>query len=847
MPSSLSKYQSKRNFAVTPEPAEGGEPVAGQLQFVIQKHWASHLHYDLRLELDGVMKSWAVPKGPSLDPSHKRMAVQVEDHPISYNRFEGQIPAGNYGAGKVIVWDKGLWTPLADPLEGYRKGKLHFELHGHKLQGRWTLVRMKGKESDRQPPWLLIKEADDFARSAEDFEVVEAQPDSVAGLAPPLPPAQAPGRAAPAAPAKPKPKAKAKAKASTRTKTSPLPKTLEPQLAVLVDAPPADAEDWAWELKFDGYRMVARKKGAQVQLWTRNGKDWTAKMPGLAQALGRLPLADAWLDGEVVALNAQGLPDFQLLQNAFDGSAQTPLVYYLFDLPFADGHDLRGQPWQARRETLQAALQSSEGLGDAIRLSEAFAGDAAQLLASSCALGMEGIIGKRKDAAYHAGRTADWIKLKCQKRQEFVIGGYTSPKGSRTGLGSLLLGVHDGHGRLVYAGNVGTGFNEASLRELTQQLERIQVRVCPFADPERIDYQAQWVKPMLVAEVAFAGWTAQGRVRQAVFHGLRQDKPARQITREESATMPPTQKAKPAPAAAIEVSHPERVMDASTGVTKLDLVRYYERVGPLMMPHLKGRPTSLMRTPDGVAGEHFFQKHLQTREMEGIVQLPQSLDPEHPPLLSIASIQGLLQAAQFNVVEFHTWNAQRDKILRPDRMTFDLDPGEGVPWSAVQEGAELVRVLLQELGLPAFLKTSGGKGLHVVVPIQRRHDWDTVKGFSKAIVQHLAETIAQRFVAKSGPSNRKGKIFVDYLRNGWGATTVSAWSARARPGMGVSVPIEWGELDQVTSGAHWSITSVEERFRKGNAPWDGYSAAAVSITAAMKQLGYSAEQFAAQR
>lgn len=311
--------------------------------------------------------------------------------------------------------------------------------------------------------------------------------------------------------------------------------------------------------------------------------------------------------------------------------------------------------------------------------------------------------------------------------------------------------------------------------------------------------------------------------------------------------MPPTQKAKPAPAAAIEVSHPERVMDASTGVTKLDLVRYYERVGPLMMPHLKGRPTSLMRTPDGVAGEHFFQKHLQTREMAGIVQLPQSLDPEHPPLLSIASIQGLLQAAQFNVVEFHTWNAQRDKILRPDRMTFDLDPGEGVPWSAVQEGAELVRVLLQELGLPAFLKTSGGKGLHVVVPIQRRHDWNTVKGFSKAIVQHLAETIAQRFVAKSGPSNRKGKIFVDYLRNGWGATTVSAWSARARPGMGVSVPIEWAELDQVTSGAHWSITSVEERFRKGNAPWDGYSAAAVSITVAMKQLGYSAEQSASQR
>lgn len=823
MPSALDKYQAKRNFAKTPEPAGGGESVAGQLQFVIQKHWASHLHYDLRLELDGVMKSWAVPKGPSLDPSHKRMAVQVEDHPISYNRFEGQIPAGHYGAGKVIVWDKGLWLPLADPEEGYRKGKLHFALQGHKLGGRWTLVRMKGKECERQPPWLLIKEADDFARKQEELDIVTARPDSVASEQR-------------AAATKTRTMPTAKRSKPSKAKASALPTTMAPQLAVLADAPPQNAEDWAWELKFDGYRMAARKKGRQLQLWTRNGKDWTAKMPALAAALQHLQLDNAWLDGEVVALNGQGLPDFQRLQNAFDGEATTDLVYYLFDLPFADGQDLRAQPWQERREALQAALDASPSLGDSARLSEAFAGDPAQLLASACALGMEGLVGKRKDAAYHAGRTADWIKLKCGQRQEFVIGGYTRPKGTRTGLGSLLLGVHGSDGQLVYAGNVGTGFNESSLRTLTAQLQKMQTKACPFVDPERIDYQALWVKPQLVAEVAFAGWTAQGRVRHAVFQGLREDKPASQITRERTATMP-TRKQTPTATGGFEVSHGDRIMDASTGVTKLDLVRYYEQVAPLMMEHLQDRPTSLVRTPDGVAGEHFFQKHLQARAMAGIVQLPQSLDPEHPPLLAIAGAEGLAQAAQFNVVEFHTWNARRDKILRPDRMTFDLDPGEGVAWPAVQEAAELVRVLLQELGLEPFLKTSGRKGLHLVVPIQRRHDWDTVKGFSKAIVQHLAATVPQRFVAKSGPQNRKGKIFVDYLRNGWGATTVSAWSVRARPGMGVSVPISWLELEQVSSGAHWGIQSIEARFRKGNAPWEGYAKAAVSITAAMKRLG----------
>ncbi len=811
MADALALYRKKRNFALTPEPAEGGETSEGALHYVIQKHWASRLHYDLRLELDGTMKSWAVPKGPSYDPKDKRMAVQVEDHPIAYNTFEGQIPPGQYGSGKVIVWDKGHWTPLGDAAEGYRDGKLKFELHGHKLKGRWTLVRMRADANGKGTPWLLIKEHDEHERPAEEFNVVEEQPDSVSSL-----------QAA-------TPKKVNGAKKASSAKKAAMPDELAPQLATLAKAQPAEAADWLWELKFDGYRMLARKQGKAVRLFTRNGHDWTARMPQLAKEVASLPLKSGWLDGEVMVVDEEGVPNFQALQNAFDAAESGRMVYVLFDLPFADGLDLRPLPVEDRRERLRALMDGHTS--DLLRFSESFDAPSVDLLASACKLGFEGVIGKRKEAPYASRRNTDWIKLKCGQRQEFVIGGYTDPKGSRNGIGALLLGLHDEEGALKFVGHVGSGFNERTLQSLHGALKKLASSKRPFAGTAKIEGKPHWVEPCLLTEVSFAGWTQEGRLRHGVFLGLRGDKSAVAISREEAKTV-----------TSMKISNPERVIDPGSGLTKLDLVQYYEKVGPFMMEHLKGRPVALVRAPDGMEGELFFQKHLDKTRMDGVALLAPELDEGHDPLIEVAQPKGLLSAAQMNVIEFHTWNARKDRIERPDRMTFDLDPGEGVSWQQVQEAAELVHVLLKELGLPAFLKTSGGKGLHVVVPIKRLHGWDAVKGFSQAVVQHLSQTIPDRFVAKSGPRNRVGKIFADYLRNGRGATTVSAWSARSRPGLGISVPVAWSELAGLTGGAHWTVQTVDQRMRKGNSPWDGYDKAAVSLAPAMRQLGYKPDK-----
>ncbi|BEU94700.1 DNA ligase D [Acidovorax sp. DW039] len=835
----LAPYRSKRNFEVTPEPSDPGQPsAAGALRYVIQKHWATRLHYDLRLEINGTMKSWAVPKGPSYDPADKRMAVQVEDHPISYNRFEGQIPARQYGAGKVIIWDKGYWKPVGDPAEGYRKGKLKFEIHGHKLRGHWALVRMHSQADDKQPAWLLIKEHDGLERPASEFSVVDAMPDSVAhapDISPPSHPSYSSLPLADGMTAKPS----RPAKAPTRQRKAPeaLPAFVTPQLATLVDSPPQDAAHWIWELKFDGYRILARLDRGTAQLFTRNGNDWTAKMPHLAKALAALPLANGWMDGEVLVLNAKGVPDFQSLQNAFDGSNTKALVFYAFDLPYANGHDLRDRPLTERRQQLAALLQASQD--SHVRYSEAFEAPPTELVTSACTLGFEGVIGKRKDSRYTGKRSPDWIKLKCSHRQEFVVGGYTEPQGSRTHLGALLLGVHDAQGRLHYAGNVGTGFSQKSLADLGRQLQALRSDESPFHDLPHAPRHSHWVRPQLLAEVSFAEWTAEGKVRHAVFHGLRTDKPAQAIVQERPQSMPssPASSASSASqSASAHLTHAERVIDTTTGITKGDLFSYYSRVAALMLPHLKGRPVSLVRAPEGIGGELFFQKHMDFDHLEGMAHLPADLYPGHPPLLEVHSGEGLGSAAQMNVVEFHTWNARKDRMDRPDRMTFDLDPGEGTPWEHVQEAATLVRTLLVELGFSAYLKTSGGKGLHVVVPIKRLHEWDTVKDFSHAVVLHLARTLPQRLVAKSGPRNRVGKIFVDYLRNGLGATTAAAWTARARPGMGISVPVAWEELDTLRSGAHWTLQSIEDRVKVGNTPWSGYEQSAVSIARAMKTL-----------
>jgi bifunctional non-homologous end joining protein LigD len=802
----LAAYNRKRDFKKSPEPAGQLAKSGEALSFVVQKHAARRLHYDFRLELDGTLKSWAVPKGPSLDPADKRMAVEVEDHPLSYGGFEGVIPAGHYGAGSVIVWDRGTWAPIGDARKGYRAGKLKFELHGEKLHGGFTLVRMRRRDDERQTSWLLIRERDGEAKPAAQFDVVGALPDSVL----------------------------VKRKAT-------LPLTLSPQLATLVsEVPPGD--DWLYEIKFDGYRLLTRIDGEDVRCFTRNGHDWSQRLPQLVKAIQALNIGWGWLDGEIVVAGKGGAPDFQALQNAFESKSTSSIQYHVFDLPFHDGQDLRIEPLRARRDRLADLVGQAKG--SAVQFSVAFDEDPKKLLASAQKAGLEGLIGKRGDSHYHAQRSTDWVKLKVSARQEFVIGGFTDPQGSRNGLGALLLGFHDDQGELRYAGNVGTGFDQKTLTRLRAQLEEIEIGASAFADaPARVGTVKRvlphWVKPKLIAEVSFAQWTRSGHVRHAVFHGLRSDKPADRITREVAKEVAgPSRKLASKMPAKFRITHPERVIDTSTGITKGQLVEFYATVAALMLPHLKSRPVSLMRAPQGVAGEQFFQKHAEGRALANVDTLSRDLYPSHAPLLAISGALGLLSSAQMNVIEFHTWNCTTRAMDRPDRMVFDLDPGAGVAWEQVREGTQLVKSFLDELGLTSFLKTSGGKGLHVVVPLTPKFDWDTVKDFSHAIVTHMAQVIPQRFVARSGPKNRVGKIFIDYLRNGLGATTVCAWSARARPGMGVSVPLAWEELAALKSAAQWTVGNVAKRLSTGNTPWHGYTAARQSVVKPMKVLGF---------
>jgi bifunctional non-homologous end joining protein LigD len=870
MPRHLADYRRKRDFTLTQEPSGARRKADeqrkrgndGALHFVIQKHDARRLHYDFRLELDGTLKSWAVPKGPSLDPHDKRLAVHVEDHPLDYADFEGHIPEGQYGGGDVIVWDRGTWRPHGDPRKAYREGKLKFELDGEKLHGAWALVRTHLRASGRQPKeqWLLIKEHDDQVRAAADYDITRALPGSVIS-------GKHVGEDATQARA-------AKTRASERpadTAVQPpagalpaaLPKTLEPQLATLVDAPPAHGE-WDYEVKFDGYRILARIDGDSIRLFSRNGRDWTAKLPRQVRTLPALGLREAWLDGEVVVMGERGVPDFQSLQNAFETSHAEHIAYYLFDLPFCNGMDLRNVPLRERRALLQRILDAAPGDLDreAVLFSGAFNAPPEDLLASACSMSLEGVIGKRADAAYRSGRSPAWIKLKCGQRQEFVIGGYSAPKGSRSGFGALLLGVYDDAGKLQYAGRVGSGFNETSLRALHHELTGLATDTPPFANPPTGSdaRDVQWVRPERVAEIAFAEWTREGIVRQAVFQGLRDDKPARSIVRETA--KPPragSRKEKPTvttaprrPAgtaerkvrpgaeriAGVDVTHPDRVIEKASGTTKADLARYYASVADWMLPHLRNRPTSLVRAPDGIEGERFFQKHSAALKLQGITQLDAALDPGHPSLLAINSAEALVGAVQMGTVELHTWNALADRIEQPDRIVFDIDPDPALPFARVIEATQLTLAMLDELGLKGFLKTSGGHGVHVVVPLTRRESagWDALKGFAQAVVQHMAATFPDRFVAKMGPQNRVGKIFIDYLRNNRGASTVAAYSVRARTGLPVSVPIRHDELETLQSSAQWTLRTLPDRLAKlKDDPWADYAGTRQSVTAEMRK------------
>ncbi|CRM43032.1 DNA ligase D [Pseudomonas sp. 44 R 15] len=818
----LGEYNRKRDFEITAEPA--GESPAGKrnasaLSFVIQKHAARNLHYDFRLELDGVLLSWAVPKGPSLDPSQKRLAVHVEDHPLSYGGFEGSIPAGQYGAGDVIVWDRGIWQPHDDPHKAYAAGKLKFGLVGEKLTGDWTLVRTRLKGSGDKEQWLLIKEKDQQARPSAEYDIVAAQPASVLSDAVVGKP-----KAKTNTPAKPK----AAPKASTRKAATAVPEAFSPQLATLVDRAPEG--DWHYEIKFDGYRILTRILKGEVRLFTRNGHDWTERLPRQAKALQALKLKDSWLDGEVVSLNDDGLPDFQALQNAFDIGRSLDIVYYLFDAPFLDGRDQREEPLESRRAALESALSASKS--KLLRFSEAFAADHRDIFKSACDLALEGVIGKRAGSPYVSSRSADWIKLKCRLRQEFVIVGYTRPQGSRTGFGALLLAVNDDAG-LVYAGRVGTGFDQASLKAIYAQLTPLERTDSPLQKP-LTSAQARgvhWVEPRLVGEVQFAQWTREGLVRQAAFVGMRTDKPAEQIIHEQprtatSVTAPKAKKPEKSvkTVKAMKITHPDRVIDTQSGTQKQALAQFYADISASILPFLRNRPVSLLRAPEGIEGEQFFQKHSERMTIPHIKQLDQALDPGHARLMEIDSADALIGAVQMGTVELHTWGATTDKIETPDLFVLDLDPDPALPWKSMLEAAQLTLSVLDEIGLQAFVKTSGGKGFHLIVPLARRDNWDTVKAFAKAIAQFMTRQLPERFTATSGPKNRVGKIFIDYLRNARGASTVAAYSVRARPGLPVSVPVSRDELNDLRGAQQWTVANLHERLRDlKDDPWAGYA------------------------
>ncbi|WP_060517790.1 DNA ligase D [Pseudomonas sp. NBRC 111134] len=827
----LQEYARKRDFNATPEPS--GKRSRGKrvqaLQFCIQKHDASHLHYDFRLELDGTLKSWAIPKGPSLDPKVRRLAVHVEDHPLDYADFEGHIPEGHYGAGDVIVWDRGVWEPEGDAHEAYAKGKLRFRLQGEKLSGVWNLfrTRLDGKKEQ----WMLVKSHDDQARSEADYSVVQAQPDSVLSDRTLVPRKAAAKKAA--AP-------RVSRKRTVKGPKVPLPAQLSPQLATLVDSPPSG--DWRYEVKFDGYRILARIEGDDIRLFTRNGHDWSSKMPRQIAALRELGLDAAWLDGEMVVADENGAADFQALQNAFDTEHDEAITYYLFDLPFLGGQDLRQVALQGRRDTLRQLLERDES--GVLKFSADFDEPVQSLLDSACRFELEGLIGKRADSPYSGRRSPDWVKLKCKQRQEFVVVGYTDPKGSRSGFGALLLALHDDDsGQLRYAGKVGTGFSTATLASIHARLKPLQITKPALAKPPT-GAEARgvhWLQPQLLAEVAYAQMTRDGIVRHSVFHGLRDDKAATAIDLERAMptqTVPKRNKQAKAPEnlGELRLTHPDRVIDATTGVTKREVAEYYASVSQWILPQLKQRPVALVRAPDGLAGELFFQKNA------GQLHIPNVISYEKAEAGQAAMVinrpDTLLGAVQMNMLELHTWNATDKDFDKPDRFVLDLDPDPALPWKAMLEATQLTLTLLDELGLKVFLKTSGGKGIHLVVPLTRRSGWDEVKDFSHAIVDYLAKLFPDRLSAVSGPKNRVGRIFIDYLRNGKGATTACAYSLRAREGLPVSVPIWREELAHIKAANQWNIANLHERLAEVDDPWAEMGKVRQSITAHMrKQLG----------
>jgi bifunctional non-homologous end joining protein LigD len=844
----LGEYARKRDFDRTPEPKPAAKPapkasaepapVAAPPSggaFSIQRHDARRLHWDLRLELDGVLKSWAITRGPSLTAGEKRLAVHTEDHPMDYLTFEGNIPKGEYGGGSVIVWDLGRWFPEGDPHKGLTKGHLDFRLDGARLKGRWHLVRMRPRRGEKTDPWLLIKSDDEFARKAGDSEITDEEATSqLTGLT----------NMELAATAGDLPAAHPVRVGTTRrgrlvlpdiakiagVRKGALPAFLEPSLASPCDKPPRGPK-WIHEIKHDGYRIQARIDGAKATLLTRKGLDWTARFPNIAPVLTRLGLKAALIDGEIVAEDDAGISNLNNLQADLKAGRRDRFKYFVFDLMHCNGYDLTGAALLDRKELLQCIVA---GLSPdtPVRISEHLDVDGPVMLAHSCRMGLEGIVSKRKDLGYRSGRSDCWLKAKCQQSQEFVILGYVRSTAASRAVGSLALGYYDG-GELVYAGRVGTGWSLSVAGSLYGELDKSKAAKPALRDalPAGAEKGVVWTEPGLVCVVEFRDWTDDGLIRQASFKGLREDKPATEVSLEgpgpplrgkrgKGASARTSRKTPDKTGGEVKLTHPERILWPESGLTKQGLADYYAEIADWILPHVAGRVLSLLRCPSGTGEQCFFAKH----PFAGLSKAVRQVDVgEDEPMLALGSVEGLISLVQAGVVEIHPWGSRTDDLERPDRLIFDLDPGEGAPWSAVIAAAGEVRDRLRSHGLKSFVKTTGGKGLHVVVPVEPAVGWAETKSFTASIAEAMAADHPDRYVATAAKRARRGRIYVDYLRNDRGATAVAAYSTRALPQASVSTPLEWDELSNGLRSDHFTVGNLRHRlaFLKHD-PWRGF-------------------------
>jgi bifunctional non-homologous end joining protein LigD len=801
----LKAYREKRDFSRTGEPPPKAAHGKGW-QFVVQKHDARRLHFDLRLELDGALKSWAVTRGPSLDPGEKRLAVETEDHPLDYLEWEGVIPKGEYGGGTMIVWDRGTWKPEADPHRGLAKGHLDFTLDGSRLKGRWHLVRMEGKSGEKKHPWLLIKAKDEYARDAGEPEIVDEEMTStLSGRTNDELAAKGDVRADHAARAK---VAKAKLPDPSRLKGARkaiLPVFVEPSLAVATATPPAGAK-WVHEIKHNGYRIQARIDGGKVTLLTRKGLDWTVRFRPIESALKKLAIGSGLLDGEIVVQDESGISSFAGLQSDLKSGRKDRLAYFVFDLLYLEGVDIRGVRLDERKLLLRDVLATLPS-PSIIQYSDHMEEDGTVVLTHACRMGLEGIISKRIDLPYASGRGEHWLKSKCVLRQEFVIVGYVPSTAMAGAIGALVLAHYD-KGRLVHAGRAGTGFSAEAAAALYDELERIKADRPKFASPLNplSEKGVKWVSPLLVAEVEFRGWSSDRLLFQAAFKGLREDKTPEEVVLEDEPTQIP---AKPSRSiASFRLTHPERILWEDDGITKQGLAEFYADIADWILPHVENRVLSLVRCPSGLKKPCFYAKHAWKGVSDAILRVDVG---EAEPMLAITDLEGLMALVQAGALEIHPWGSRREKLEQPDRIIFDLDPGENVPWMSVIAAAVEVRERLKQAGLVSFVKTSGGKGLHVVAPILPEVDWDWVKSFTQDITEAMANDSPDRYVAKMTKSLRTGRIFIDYLRNGRGATAVAAYSSRARANAPVSTPLDWDELSDAIKADHFTVDNLRQR------------------------------------